>query len=334
MQGHSIEGEHPMNARCSSVSSSSRRRLGAALRTIPAIAAFSAIVAGCGAAPPPKELRDARETYARAKRGPAAELAPAELDTAKKALGRAELAYDDGPSDKEVRDLGYIADRKSLLAEAAAEMRQAEAEKLAAEAKFKEVSEQELARARDQIKAEKDRLEAERKAREAAEAARLAAEKGRDAAEQARLAAEKARADAERQLQSALASLKDMAAIREEQRGMVITLNGAVVFVTGKSELLPIAREKLSQVAKALKDQGQPPLRVEGHTDSTGSAADNRKLSQERAEAVKNHLVSEGYAAAKITTIGHGPDRPVADNTTPEGRANNRRVEIIVNPKS
>jgi outer membrane protein OmpA-like peptidoglycan-associated protein len=89
----------------------------------------------------------------------------------------------------------------------------------------------------------------------------------------------------------------------------------------------------MNQVYAALKDQGFPPIRIEGHTDSVGSADENRKLSLARADSVKAHLVSQGYPSNKIETAGLGPDRPVADNGTPEGRANNRRVEIIVNPK-
>ena len=116
-------------------------------------------------------------------------------------------------------------------------------------------------------------------------------------------------------------------------RGVVITLSGAVLFASGKSELLAIAKEKLNEVHKVLKDQGSPKLRIEGHTDSVGSAEENKKLSLARAESVKSHLVSQGYPADRIKAVGLGPDKPVADNTSAEGRANNRRVEMIVNPK-
>ncbi len=275
--------------------------------------------AGCVTALPPKELIDARTAYERAKESQAKELAPAQLDTAKQALRTAEMKFDDKPEEQETRDFAYIAHRQALLAEADGEIEAAERRKTAAEKQFKELSQSELDRARDAVKNGKQELDGERKAREAAE-------KARDAAD-------KARKDAERQLQAALASLKEIAAVSEEKRGVVITLSGAVLFVSGKSDLLPIAKEKLNQVNTALKDQSFPPIRIEGHTDSVGSADDNRKLSLARAEAVKAHLVSQGYPAAKIETAGLGPDRPVADNGSAEGRANNRRVEIIVNPK-
>ncbi len=305
------------------------RRFGSTLLTSALIGALSLSslgVAGCATPIPPKELVDARTAYERAKASRAKELAPAQLDTAKQALRQAEMKFEDKPEDQETRDFAYIAHRKSLLAEASGEIEANERRREAAEKEFKELSQTELERARDAVKNAKNETDAERRAREAAE-------KGRTDAEKARDAAEKARQDAERQLAAALASLKEIAAISEEKRGMVITLSGAVLFVSGKSELLPIAKEKMNQVASALKDQGYPNIRIEGHTDSVGSAEENRKLSLARAESVKSHLVSQGYPAAKIETAGLGPDRPVADNGTPEGRANNRRVEIIVAPK-
>ncbi len=171
--------------------------------------------------------------------------------------------------------------------------------------------------------------------RQKAEEERLRAEKERKAREEAdrgRAEAEKGRKEAERIAAAALASLKEMAQVKEEQRGVVITLSGAVLFTSGKSDLLSIAKEKLTEVYRVLKDQGHPKLRIEGHTDSVGSAEENRRLSLARAESVKAHLVSLGYPADRITCAGMGPDNPVADNTSAEGRANNRRVEIIVNP--
>jgi len=125
--------------------------------------------------------------------------------------------------------------------------------------------------------------------------------------------------------------LNKIAQVKEEARGMVITLSGQVLFVTGKSELLPAARDQLDQVAAALKDQGDlKPMVVEGYTDAVGSDATNLKLSKDRAEAVRTYLVSKGVSGDKITSVGKGKANPVASNDTPEGRANNRRVEIVV----
>ncbi|HET9934485.1 MAG TPA: OmpA family protein, partial [Polyangiaceae bacterium] len=144
---------------------------------------------------------------------------------------------------------------------------------------------------------------------------------------QARLAAEQ-RADA------AVQSLRQIASVQEEQRGLVITLEGAVLFTTGKSELLPLAQQKLDQVADALKQSDSPKIVVEGYTDSRGADDANLRLSQQRAESVRTYLVSRGVKSESISAVGKGEANPIASNETPEGRANNRRVEIIVQPKS
>lgn len=129
---------------------------------------------------------------------------------------------------------------------------------------------------------------------------------------------------------SAMAALAQLAAVKEEERGMVITLSGSVLFTTNESTLLPAAQTKLDQVAEALMSTTPRPLVVEGHTDSQGTDADNVALSQRRADAVRTYLVGKGYDAALVTAQGIGEARPVAENATPEGRANNRRVEIVV----
>jgi outer membrane protein OmpA-like peptidoglycan-associated protein len=107
-------------------------------------------------------------------------------------------------------------------------------------------------------------------------------------------------------------------------------LPGNVLFASGKAMLLPGAQSSLGQVADALKDQPNTTITVEGHTDSTGSDVTNMELSKARAESVGNYLVSRGVPKEQVTTVGLGPSRPVTGNETPEGRANNRRVEIIV----
>jgi outer membrane protein OmpA-like peptidoglycan-associated protein len=278
-----------------------------------------AFAAGCATVPPPKELTDARTSYERAQGGSAVKLAPAALDTAKQALQKAERLFRDEEDTPETRALAYIADRKARLAEAMASIAQSEADKVAYEGEFKDKSASELDKARGALQAGGQKL--------------AESERARQEAEKARLEAEKARKEAERIAAAALASLKEMASVKEEARGVVITLSGGVLFASGKSDLLSIAKEKLNEVYKVLKDQGSPKLRIEGHTDSVGSAEENRKLSLARADSVKSHLVSQGYPSDRIKTVGLGPDRPVTDNGSAEGRANNRRVEIIVNPK-
>ncbi len=115
---------------------------------------------------------------------------------------------------------------------------------------------------------------------------------------------------------------------------MVITLSGAVLFESAKWALLPGAQTKLNEVADALTKQDKDStIIVEGHTDSQGAAAMNQELSQKRAESVRTYLISRGMSADRITATGFGPTRSIANNASPEGRADNRRVEIVVQKK-
>ncbi len=113
----------------------------------------------------------------------------------------------------------------------------------------------------------------------------------------------------------------------------MITLSGSVLFATGQSDLLKIAKDKLDQVAKALTDQGFKSIVVQGYTDSRGNAADNDRLSLRRAQSVRDYLVTRGVPSEKATAEGLGSSKPVADNATADGRAENRRVEIVVTPE-
>jgi outer membrane protein OmpA-like peptidoglycan-associated protein len=269
------------------------------------------LLGACGTTLPPQELVDARKAYDRASKGMSAQLAPAQLDTAKQALDKAEKSFEDDGVDPPTTDLAYIAERKALIAEAAAGKVAAERDADKADKMFKEANLDGLDKAKSELSKE-----------------RQAGEKTK-----AELSAEKvARAEAERKAAAAMASLAEVAKVKEEARGMVITLSGAVLFATGKYELLPIARDKLDEVAKALNDQGYKGILVEGHTDSKGKASDNDTLSLKRAESVRTYLVSRGIPSEKIRASGLGSSRSIADNGTPDGRANNRRVEIVVEP--
>ena len=276
------------------------------------------LLAACGATQPPPELVDARKAYDRASKGLAPQLAPAQLDTAKQALDKAEKSFEDEGVDAPTPDFAYIAERKAEIAEATAAKLAAERDASGADKQFKDAQLDGLDRAKSDLSKErqnsaktKAELEAERKALEAEKVAR---------------------AEAERKAAAAMASLAEVAKVKEEARGMVITLSGGVLFATGKYDLLPIARDKLDEVAKALMDQGYKSILVEGHTDSKGKASDNDTLSLKRAESVRTYLVSRGIPSEKIRASGLGSSRSVADNSTPDGRANNRRVEIVVEP--
>jgi outer membrane protein OmpA-like peptidoglycan-associated protein len=294
------------------------------------------ILAGCGASLPPKELLSARDAFQKAKEAQAPELAPVQLEEARQALAKADERFNDKGDDQTTRYLAYVAERRAEVAQSSAGAEAAkrargksEDELKALQSGIQEATESKLAKTKEQLA--KERLAAERE-KERADREKAELKQG-VAKTQAELDAErKARQEVEKKLSAALASLEKIAQVKEEARGVVITLTGSVLFVTGKWELLPTAQDKLNDVAKALKDQGYKHIVVEGHTDSVGSAKDNLELSRKRAEAVRDHLVKQGIDASKIEAKGIGKERPVADNGTAEGRANNRRVELIVTP--
>lgn len=261
-------------------------------------------ISACGADLAPRELLDARQAYEKAKAGPASQYALAQLETAKQALQEANTAFEDG-EDERVADLAYVAERKAQLAEAAGELEQANQDRVKALDSQKKAQEEYQAATEKELRSSRKAIESEKAKRK----------------------------EAEERAKAALASLEEMGKVKEEARGTVITLDGSVLFASGKYDLLPIARQKLSDIAHALRDQGYKKITVEGHTDSRGSESTNLQLSENRAMAVRTLLVSEGIEPSKITSMGLGEQRPIADNNTPEGRANNRRVEIIVVPE-
>ena len=120
--------------------------------------------------------------------------------------------------------------------------------------------------------------------------------------------------------------------MKDDDRGMVVTLQSEVLFKTGKYELKPAAMAKLDQIAEALKGKEQP-IVVYGFTDNVGTHDVNMGLSQNRAQTVRDYLVSKGVPQDLVTAQGKGPEDPVADNASIEGRAQNRRVEIVVQPR-
>jgi outer membrane protein OmpA-like peptidoglycan-associated protein len=110
-----------------------------------------------------------------------------------------------------------------------------------------------------------------------------------------------------------------------------IQIMDKVQFETGSDKLLEVSFPLLDQVVDVMVDNPQIELvEVQGHTDSTGSAAINRTLSKGRAESVRKYLVGKGVAKGRLTSKGFGPDVPIATNDTPEGREQNRRVEFKI----
>ena len=107
----------------------------------------------------------------------------------------------------------------------------------------------------------------------------------------------------------------------------MVTLRG-VNFANNSATLTPDSTTVLDQAAAGLMRRGDMKVEVAGHTDNRGTAALNRDLSQRRAEAVRSYLVTKGVNGANLSARGYGPDKPVADNNTANGRAENRRVEL------
>jgi outer membrane protein OmpA-like peptidoglycan-associated protein len=311
-----------------------------------------ATLAACGASKPTPELVDARRAYDAAAKGKAAELVPDKLLEAKQALETAEKYHEEEPGSFGEKSLAYIAQRKAMLAQAHAGISNAQRDFARADAEYKAASESMRKSAEKDAAETKRRLEEARRQLEEVRAnlkttggelgqkskelqdkeKALAAQTAELEARQRELEAEKkARLEAEKRAAAAMASLAEIAKIKEEQRGMVITLEGAVLFASGKFALLPIAQNKLDKVAEVLNDQDEgKKIVVEGHTDSVGSRQKNMELSQKRADAVREYLISKGVKSDRISAVGKGPDVPVAENKTAEGRANNRRVEIVV----
>jgi outer membrane protein OmpA-like peptidoglycan-associated protein len=126
-----------------------------------------------------------------------------------------------------------------------------------------------------------------------------------------------------------LARLNTALPTRESQRGLVSELGGAH-FTTGTADIDMAAREDLSRFAGIVASYPGLQFNVEGHTDSTGSVATNNELSLRRAMAARDYLIGQGVAASSIDVEGLGLSMPVGDNSTSDGRARNRRVEIIL----
>lgn len=169
--------------------------------------------------------------------------------------------------------------------------------------------------------------ERERAAAAAAEAARAAeAETDAIARAAAREAEARARAEARAELLNRLSAVLPT---RETERGLVSEIGG-VQFATGTANLNMPARESLARFSGIVASYPELSFRIEGHTDDVGSDAMNDQLSLRRAISVRDYLIGFGLPSTSFGVEGYGETQPVADNTTPHGRARNRRVEIVI----
>jgi len=328
---------------------------------LPLTAALGLLL-GCLAAVPP-ELIDARLAYDRASNSQTRALAPNELETAHRALNRAESEYQRNPWSLNGRDMAYVAQRRVQIAESRARLELARRDKANADQQLTASQAQatsELSQARAKLQAEEDaRRQAEaarqrdaadqaERARQA-EAARVAREAQAQRDELARAQAQvdeqraqlqarqqeleearKQQAQAEADRQAAMQELQRFAKVQEEQRGTVITLPGGLLFAPGRSDLSSGAQRALEEVAQALETVPDQHVVIEGHTDSRGGEDTNYELSVLRANAVREFLAARGVGRDRIEAVGFGETRPIASNESAEGRATNRRVEIVV----
>ena len=116
---------------------------------------------------------------------------------------------------------------------------------------------------------------------------------------------------------------------RREDRGLVMTLSD-YVFDPGSAKLKPDVLKYLGRLIEFVNQDPSKAIRIEGHTDNRGGIKLNRELSEKRADAVRDALVGKGVSAERVTVAGMADENPIASNDTANGRARNRRVEIIV----
>ncbi len=241
------------------------------------------------------------------------------LRTAERRIDIARAAAEVEALQQQLRELDREHDRILLQAS----QRDAEAARLEAEKlRLQSLAQQEEAE-RAQEQAANAIALSEISSAEAEQAKRLAEAQSQEAALARREAELAAAAAASLRLQ-----LQTLSAT-SEARGQVMTLSGDA-FASGQSKLKPEARANLQRVVEFVNRFPDKDVLIEGHTDSQGSSNLNQVLSQKRAEAVRDALAQEGVAAVRLRAVGLGMSRPVADNGTAEGRARNRRVEIVV----
>lgn len=274
------------------------------------LTAALALGAGCMHAPAmPEELTQARELYENQRTGTTGQVAPAALAEARKSIEIATASWEKNPTSADTKDFSYVALRKTQLAAAKANIDLALIQKEQIQRDRLALSQLELQRTKDQLA----------KSNEALSNAGI------------QLESEKmARSEAERKANDAANELSKISQVKRDSRGVVLTLSGSVTFASGKSDILEGAQGKLDEVAQALIKSKPKGVVVEGHTDTQGPAEFNKVLSQQRADAVRNYLVGQGVPADIIKAEGKGETTSIASNDTAEGRAMNRRVEIVV----
>jgi len=298
----------------------------------------------------PLDLLEARNAVAIAKAAGAKQYAPDSLTKAEDMLQRAEdyLQRKQGrtPIGTAARGATQMAEDARVLTLRRKEQERIDAERRAhQEAQEKaeaDAAASQKAAAQAQAQAEEDarrRTEAEQ-AQAAAQQQQAAAQAAQQQAQAEALASQQAAAAADQQRQEAirqqeamrarlLAQLNQVLQTRDTPRGLVVSMPD-VLFDSNKYALKPEARERLARISGIVLAYPDLKLQIEGYTDSIGSDDYNQTLSEKRAEAVRDYLVSSSVSMNNVAARGMGKADPVADNTTAAGRKLNRRVEMIV----
>ena len=306
----------------------------------------------------PIDLAQANKIFKMAETMKAGDVSPQAMQDARVALAQATNSTKSGGSSKAVTDYARraaalaseaIRDTNKKAAEAAAAAaaakKRAELDALAQKATDAEAAQKQTAQALSQTEAARQQAEAAQKQAQAAqrqtaaalaetEAARAQAEKtiAEAKAQMAQLAAEREKLQGERdalakRLSGALSKVADT---KDSARGVILSLSSGILFDVNKAELKAAAQVALAKLAGIMLMLPDTNLRIEGYTDSSGKDETNIRLSKDRALSVFSFLKDQGIAEARMKYEGYGPANPVAPNDTQDGRAKNRRVEIVV----
>jgi outer membrane protein OmpA-like peptidoglycan-associated protein len=295
----------------------------------------------------PLDLLEARNAVRIAKDAGADKYAPSELQKAQDSLNRAEDYYrrkqGSGPIGTAAREAAQTAEEARVMSIKRQQDEQAEQERKAAADRTAQAQAdaqaQQAAAAQAQAQAAQSQAQAQQaqQAQQQAEQARQQAELAQQQAGQQAQQAESARQQAENEKAQMrarmLQQLNQVLQTRDSARGLIVNMPD-VLFDTGKADLKPSARERLAKVSGILIAYPDIHVEIDGYTDSTGSLEFNERLSQQRAEAVRSYLSSQGVNSSTITTQGFGPSQPIASNDTATGRQQNRRVELVVSGSS
>jgi outer membrane protein OmpA-like peptidoglycan-associated protein len=312
------------------------------------------IITACATpGPPPNELVEARLALQDAKAANADTRATRSYDSAAANLDIANKSWDKDHDEAAILHQARLAEAEARKAQYAAETQAAEeairretnrknrhelalrdAELILLRQKEQEAElERMKALSKEQeqaLLAAKEKMAAERARAEQEKLAALAAEEAR--AEQAERELARLRAEHEKSKAELTATLSRLAKVREDARGVIVTLPGNIYFNFNKADVKPAMQMQLTKIAKALAAVPNQNLLIEGHTDSIGSNEYNLSLSESRAQSVQKILLDGGIAAERMEIKGYGESKPIADNATPSGQAQNRRVEIVLIP--